>query len=258
MKIKAKSISNISGTLFFSILFSMFFLISTSYAQEAYITTDRNSYEDGDTIKISGNVGKLSETNPNTAVTVIITGPTGKIFEIAQVTADTSGQFSHNVMADGSMQVNGIYEVIAAYGAEKISTTFSFTASAYTLPPTSSSINVEGFSVSYQITGGSVFSIAPDLRANSLIIQIFSSSNGHLTITLPRALIDAKIESADDEFFVLVDGIETDFEETKTSKSRTLTITFKDGTEEIEIIGTGVFGNLLSPEPTTEEAKKPE
>jgi len=36
MKIKGKSINNISGTLFFSILFSMFFLISTSYAQDAF------------------------------------------------------------------------------------------------------------------------------------------------------------------------------------------------------------------------------
>ena len=115
--------------------------------------------------------------------------------------------------------------------------------------PTGSSINVEGFSVSYQIAGGSVLNITPYLDANSLVIQIFSSSNGQLTITLPRGLIDSKIGSDDDDLFVLADGAENDFDETKTSKDRTLTIPFRAGVEEIEIIGTGVFENLPSPIP---------
>jgi len=124
--------------------------------------------------------------------------------------------------------------------------------------PTSSSINVQGFSVSYQIVGGSVFSITPDMDTNSLIIEIFSSSSGQLTITLPRALIDAVLANgADDNFFVIVDGHETAFDETKTSKDRTLTITFKAGAEEIEIIGTGVFGNLQSPAPIPSPTPSP-
>ncbi len=135
MKIKGKSINNISGTLFFSILFSMFFLISTSYAQEAYITTDRDSYKDGDKIIISGNVGTLSESLPNTPVTIIIIGPTSNIAAFAQATPDPSGQFSHSISAGAPFQESGIYEVTSQYGTQKTFTTFSFTASVYNPPP---------------------------------------------------------------------------------------------------------------------------
>ena len=103
------------------------------------------------------------------------------------------------------------------------------------------------FHVSYSITGGSLVSIAPDDEANSLIITIDSTDDGELTITLPRALIDAKIGDEDDDFFVLVDGEEVDFDETTTSSDRTLTIQFPSGAEEIEIIGTFVvpeFGTI--------------
>jgi predicted secreted protein with PEFG-CTERM motif len=49
------------------------------------------------------------------------------------------------------------------------------------------------------------------------------------------------VNGDDDDFFVLVDAEEMDFDETKTSTERTLVIPFFDGTEEIEIIGTFVI-----------------
>ena len=100
----------------------------------------------------------------------------------------------------------------------------------------------------YEITGGQILSIIPNFEANSLTIEISTTGDGELTITLPRAVIDAVLESGDDdEFFVLVDAEESDFDETKSADSRTLTIAFPDGTEEIEIIGTFVipeFGTI--------------
>ena len=89
----------------------------------------------------------------------------------------------------------------------------------------------------------------PDDDANSLIITIETTSDGELTITLPRALIDAQLGDADDEFFVLVDGEEVEFGEVKTATDRTLTIAFPDGAETIEIIGTFVvpeFGAIAA------------
>ncbi len=68
-----------------------------------------------------------------------------------------------------------------------------------------------------------------------------------MTITMPRALIDAKTSTGDDQFFVLVDGADTDFTESKTSTDRTVTVSFQQGTQQIEIIGTQVvpeFGGL--------------
>jgi len=102
------------------------------------------------------------------------------------------------------------------------------------------------FKIEYKISGGQLLSITPDVDENSLIIKFSTTSDGELTITLPRALIDAVLENGgDDDFFVLVDGEDVDFwnidfDETKTSSDRTLTIAFLDGSEEIEIIGTFV------------------
>jgi predicted secreted protein with PEFG-CTERM motif len=103
--------------------------------------------------------------------------------------------------------------------------------------------------LSYKITGGSVLSVTPDDEANSLVVAIKTTSDGVLTITLPRALIDAKINEQDDNFFVLIDGEEVEFEETTTDTDRTLTIAFPDGAEEIEIIGSFVvpeFGTIAA------------
>jgi len=57
---------------------------------------------------------------------------------------------------------------------------------------------------------------------------------------LPRELIDAKAEQNDDDFFVLLNGEEINYDETVTPTDRTLTILFQSNTEEIEIIGTSL------------------
>ncbi|MCH1519864.1 MAG: PEFG-CTERM sorting domain-containing protein, partial [Nitrosopumilus sp.] len=72
---------------------------------------------------------------------------------------------------------------------------------------------------------------------------------GSITLTIPRSVLDASINDDDDEFFVLVDGEEVDFEEITTSVNRTLAIEFLAGTEQIEIIGTFVipeFGTIAA------------
>lgn len=103
------------------------------------------------------------------------------------------------------------------------------------------------YELNYSITGGMITQISPDMEAESLIITVDSLSNGTLLIHLPREVIDAKFGEDDDDFFVLIDGLETEFEEIKTKKDRSLTIEFPQGTEEIEIIGTFVvpeFGTI--------------
>ncbi len=87
------------------------------------------------------------------------------------------------------------------------------------------------------------------MEAKSLIVQIDSVSNGTLAIKLPREVIDAKFGDDDDDFFVVLDGLEIDFDETKTGNERTITIEFPEGTEEIEIIGTFIvpeFGTIAA------------
>jgi predicted secreted protein with PEFG-CTERM motif len=115
--------------------------------------------------------------------------------------------------------------------------------------PLKGPITVQGtdHELTYAITGGVITQVSPDIESGSLIINIDSLSNGTLFVQLPRDVIDAKFAEKDDDFFVLIDGLETEFDEAKTANDRTLTVAFPQGTEEIEVIGTFVvpeFGTV--------------
>ncbi len=102
----------------------------------------------------------------------------------------------------------------------------------------------------YTIRRGEVLGFEIDSETASLIISIKPRTNGELTITLPRDLIDAKIGSEDSEFTILVDDLKyTFYEETITSSDRTITIPFAIFDSEIIIIGTQVFSQI-TPLPT--------
>ena len=90
-------------------------------------------------------------------------------------------------------------------------------------------------------TGNNVVleSATADLDFISLIFETnVSGSEGEITITFQRDFFDAKLGYSDDDFFILSDGDEIEFEEVKTDESRTLSFSLSAGTEEIEIIGT--------------------
>ena len=90
-------------------------------------------------------------------------------------------------------------------------------------PETSSTVAV---TLDNKISGGKVTSMIADGSSNSVIIELDSTAPGQITITLPRDVIDSKAGNNDDAFFVLVDGEESTFGETKTSSDRTLTVEF--------------------------------
>jgi predicted secreted protein with PEFG-CTERM motif len=103
--------------------------------------------------------------------------------------------------------------------------------------------------ITYEITNAKLLNVFPDLDAISLLISIETIDEGSIILTIPRSVLDASINDDDDEFFVLVDGEEVDFEEITTSVNRTLTIEFLAGAEQIEIIGTYVvpeFGTIAA------------
>lgn len=72
----------------------------------------------------------------------------------------------------------------------------------------------------------------------SLVIRITSDNSGKLVIDIPRNLLDMRYEDKDKEFIVLLDGEETDFDETSHVHSREYKILLPAGSKEIEIIGT--------------------
>ena len=106
------------------------------------------------------------------------------------------------------------------------------------------------FAPDLDIRGGSVLGMYTDPQENALLISIDAVDDGMLEITLPRDLVDSQTVDGDDsEFFVLVAGEVAEYEEmTADEASRTLSMEFAVGTEEIEVIGTSVavpeFGEI--------------
>ena len=111
---------------------------------------------------------------------------------------------------------------------------------------------VDSFDVDYNIENGIIESIFLDPDFIELLITMDTTDDGTIEITIPRDLLDAKFESSDDIFFILVDGFETDYAEIESSSSsRTLIIPFFSGDSVIDIIGTDVL-NPFSTEPEIE------
>ena len=215
------------------------------------VATDKSSYLEGDTIMVTGEVKALLG---GEALSLIVKAPNGNVVSIAQLTVGSDKKFSTELTAGGSlMKASGAYTITVQYGTQSrtAETTFSFSGSSGSSigTVTGTTVSIEGSDevIGYKIIGGKLISIMPDVNAKSLIATIEATNDGSLTITIPRSVMDAKFNGEDDEFFVLVDGEEVDFDETKTSTARTLTIEFPAGAEEIEIIGTFVvpeFGTI--------------
>jgi len=224
------------------------------------ITTDKASYSEGETILVTGEVSQLLG---GYALALTVIAPNGNLVSIDQLTVGADKKFSTSLAAGGAlMKIEGTYTVTVQYGDNKnnsATTSFEFGGSTTTPPSgedesnvTDTTVSVQGSTdlIGYEITGGKLLGIMPDVDANSLIIRIEATDDGSLTLTIPRSVLDALFENGDDDdFFVLIDGEEVDFDETTTSTDRTLTIAFPAGAEEIEIIGTFVvpeFGTIAA------------
>jgi len=222
------------------------------------VTTDKASYSEGEIIVISGEVRDVYSGTP---VAIMVVSPNNSIVTIAQVTVGADKKFSTEITAGGTMKAEGTYTVSVTYGNETRSATTSFefggvteeeTVEEVMSKVTDSTVSVQGSVnlIGYEITGGKILSIIPDVDANSLIISIDATDDGSLTLTIPRSVLDALFENGDDDdFFVLVDDEEVDFDEVISETDRILTIAFPAGAEQIEIIGTFVvpeFGTIAA------------
>ncbi|CDI05202.1 conserved exported hypothetical protein [Candidatus Nitrosotenuis uzonensis] len=255
-------ISNMS-TLYAAI--AVFAILATGVSIPAYaqiidaitVTTDQDSYEDGDIITVTGQVRDRLSGYP---VTLQVIAANGNLVTVEQIDVSEDKTYGVEITAGGALwRSAGTYTIKVLYGTDTrtAETTFEFAGSA---PggPSGKTFKIEGSDdlITYSIRGGKVISITPDIDAKSLIIEIetTSSNGGELTITLPRSVIDSRfgadgMSGEDQDFIVLVDGSELleSPAEVSTSRDRTLTIPFEDGTTQIEIIGTWVipeFGTI--------------
>jgi len=249
------------------------------------VNTDKSSYSDGDTITISGEIKNMV---PGDQLSILIQSPNGNLVALDQLTVGVDNQFSTEIKLGGKlMKTEGTYTIKIQYREQSTTTSFEFgeiSSSSNDLEKvvidesiidesiidesiidesiidesiivdsivTATTVVVQDSLdlVSYEIINAKLLNVIPDLDAISLLIYIEAIDDGSITLTIPRSVLDASINNGDDEFFVLVDGEEVDFEEITTSSDRTLTIEFPAGTEQIEIIGTFVipeFGTIAA------------
>ncbi len=209
------------------------------------VTLDKDTYEYGDIIMITGSV---RENVGSDAVGILITAPNGNRIEVGQPDVREDKTFGLNVTAKGhNWGDEGAYTVKVSYSIGRdAEATFNFGGFDGVIdPPEKTVYPVDGtdFSLSYSITGGSITNIYPEVESTALVIEIETTDDGELTITLPRELIDNKVDGADADFIVLIDLAQEaeGVSETKTSTDRTLTIPFYNGAERIDIIGSFII-----------------
>ena len=233
--------------------------IGSAFASTSLISveTDDDNYDEGDTIVISG---KVTTIIGDTQVTLQLFKE-GNMVEIAQIKISTDGNYSHTVLAEGSLWKNqGEYIIKVTYGEGNIAeTTFLFTPESEILDTTDIFEVTAGdsgtFDVLYTIRGGTLLDISINEEIFGLVVTIDASDEGKLVLDLPRKYIDAEKQNGKDEVFIILiekgnnEIIETQYEEeTSHSEIRTLTINFEENDSSIQIIGTYVvpeFGTIV-------------
>jgi predicted secreted protein with PEFG-CTERM motif len=219
--------------------------------QLIFLETSQNSYEEGDTIVISGNVTSIIA-GEQVSITIF---REGNLVDIAQIEVAQDGNFAHTFIAKGPLwQKDGEYIIRALYSKETQERSFEF-FSKQALIETTDIFEVDAgsygtFDVDYTLRGATVKNMIVDSEIFALIVILETDDDGAITLKLPRESIDAKkIDTQDDTFIILIDGIEVPYREVSTSAdSRTITIEFEEGDSDIEIIGTFVvpeFGNIV-------------
>ena len=234
----------------------LFFFTTPIFAQEPIsVKVSSDSYVEGETIFISGEVGTIILDDQ---VTISIFNGEGNLIQIAQLVVAQDGSFTHTIIAQGPQWQNeGDYTVRVFYGSGNIiEANFQF-FKQITIADTSDffEVKVPGssatFDVEYIIRGGTVKDVIVDSKSFALIVIIESIGDGSLTVDLPRESIDAtKSDGSDDLFIILIDGMEVIYDEAITNENtRTITIQFEEGDADVEIIGTFIipeFGTMAS------------
>jgi predicted secreted protein with PEFG-CTERM motif len=204
------------------------------------VWTDKAVYDHKSTITIEGSVASA---RPGTEIGLTVIGPApfNNIVTVDQLKIGSDGKYKTTLSTAGdSWKYDGTYTIKVTYGNQQINnkalvqlTGGSVSGGQCAPGELTAKIGLSNHCVPYSISGGTVTSASINQKTTSLIININTSSDGTLTLEIPRTILDTK-----DSFFVFVDGEEADSEEAVTDTTRTVTIMFPNGAEEIEIIGT--------------------
>jgi predicted secreted protein with PEFG-CTERM motif len=218
------------------------------------VFTDKAVYDHNSSIMVSGHV---RNPYPGQHLTLRVSDSSGNIVQVSQLTLDNNGDFGTKLTTASPLWTkSGVYTVFAQYGNQQgISNKVKFTilgGGATSCDPTqlAAKLNDEVYCIPYSINGGTVLSGTLSVASKTLTVNIQANDDGQITLNIPRSVLDSKNGNNDQSFVVLVDGEEKDTAtETTTADTRTVTIPFTVGTEQIEIIGTWIvpeFGPIAA------------
>ena len=249
--------------LILAVTLLMVISIPPVFAQEEYsgqnisLNIDKEAYNEGDVITITGNVEKVVA-GLQVSLQIFFEK---NLIQIDQVPVTEDGQFSTTFVAEGKQWQNeGVVIIKATYGAgstAEISASFFKDTGAEFLSIYEVDIPDGGtFDINYTMKGGIVKSMNIDSNELSLNVIINTNTNGALSIDIPRFGFDAINENGSDEKFIVLiytkdntDPIQTDFRVLETTaESRSIYIPIRDGDMKIQIIGTKVipeFGVMI-------------
>jgi len=216
------------------------------------VSTDKADYKVGEIIVISGSV---SGGNSSYDVNLSIADPHGNTIYTEAVDLSYVQRFSTEINTEiTGWSDSGNYKILVWHESEdtQAETVFSF-SSTYGMQETTDSIKIfnSPINLDYTITSGKITLVRADLAKNSLFFSIDVNSGGHLTVELPRYVMDAQGEDGDSDYRVLMDYRNAVFVEKKNPNERTLTIPYIHNTKTIEIVGTFLDLDPLSPAKST-------
>lgn len=201
-------------------------------------TANKDSYQPGDKVIISGSVENIVDDNP---VTIIVRNPMGNVYDVGQVTL-LNHLFIHDfVLNDDS--VGGEYDVNIKY--DTVSTQVHFTldtGSLNTIPVYDSEIKVRANGTNPIKYGDvSVSTVDKTITISMDTSQVKGSSNQQYQI--PKKIIDAP----GGQIVLKIDGTQVLCAQSETDTMRILDCSIPENSSNIQLAGTVVipeFGPL--------------
>ncbi|HJW19525.1 MAG TPA: hypothetical protein VJ571_03100 [Candidatus Nitrosotalea sp.] len=233
-----------------NVLKSILFLISLLiiplviipiYADDSGITasTNKNSYQPGDKVIISGSVGQIVNGNP---VAIIVRSPMGNVYDVGQVNL-LNNLFVHDfVLNDNS--VGGTYTINIKYNTSSDQLHFVLDSGALSIIPVFDS------EIKIRTNGTNLIkysNVVVSSANNTIQISMDTSQVPGISVNqeyqIPKTIIDAP----GGNILVKIDGAQILCAQSETDTMRILDCTIPANSKEIELVGTMVipeFGPL--------------
>ncbi|MGI0006462.1 MAG: hypothetical protein ACREAR_00495 [Nitrosotalea sp.] len=227
---------NVSKNVLFLIpLLVIPFVIIPIYADDSGITasTNKDSYQPGDKVIISGSVGQIVNGNP---VDIIVRSPMGNVYDVGQVSL-LNNLFVHDfVLNDNS--VGGTYSINIKYGTSSDQLHFVLESGALsTIPVFDSEIKIRTNGTNLIKYSNVVVSSANNTITISMDTSQVSGISVNQEYQIPKTIIDAP----GGNIIVKIDGAQILCAQSETDTMRILDCIIPANSKEIEFIGTTVI-----------------